>query len=74
MDAYELRAYETCGYWTMVLVRVFSDDRGHVTRELLYKGDHVPIDETDALLRAVLLMERVSADLETVLAADFQTG
>lgn len=68
MEAYELRAYEVLGYWSMVLIRVHTDETGHVVRELIYKGDHVPIDETDPQLRAALLLFQVTQDLEWSLA------
>lgn len=63
MEAYEFRAYEVLGYWTMVLIRVHEDENGAILRELIYKGDHVPIDEVDPQMRAALLLVQVCEDL-----------
>lgn len=64
MDQIEVRAYEALGWWTITVVSVVLTDDGQVTRELLYRGDHAPIDDTDAVMRAVLLLGRACTDLE----------
>lgn len=64
MDQIEVRAYEALGWWTITIVYVLLTDEGQVTRELLYRGDHAPIDDTDAVMRAVLLLGRACTDLE----------
>lgn len=68
MEAFELRAYEVLGYWTVVLIRVIAPEEGEVQRELLYHGDHVPIDDEDPQIRAVLVLSQVVQDLEWDLA------
>jgi hypothetical protein len=67
MEAYELRAYEVLGFWTLVLIRVWQRDDGTVERSLVYRGDHVPIDEEDPTLRAALLLHQVYTDLDWAL-------
>lgn len=63
MEAYEFRAYEFLGEWTLVLKRAVTDDDGHTTRDLLYHGEAHPIDETDPQMRAILLLSQVTSDL-----------
>lgn len=63
METYELRAYEALGFWTIVLIRVHTNEQGKPERYLLYRGDHAPIDECDPVIRAALLLHRVYDDL-----------
>lgn len=64
MEAYEMRAYEVLGFWTVVLIRVWQREDGVLERSLIYRGDHVPMDETDPVIRAELLLHQVMQDLE----------
>jgi len=70
MDAYELRAYEFLGHWTIVAIRVWEPEPGCVERSLIYRSEHTPIDEEDPTIRAALLFGQASADLSWAVSQD----
>jgi len=74
MEAFELRAYETLGHWTIILVRVWEPVPGQIERSLVYRGDHVPIDDEDTTVRAALLLHQVYTDLDWALSHDPHSG
>lgn len=67
MDGYTIQIWEVMGYWTIVATRLYEDDQQMPFRELLYKGEHVPIDDDDPALRLTLLLSQVCSDLEEYL-------
>lgn len=63
MDQYILQAYESLGAWHITVTRRWIGDDGENRSGLIYRGDHVPIDEEDPQVRAVLLLSQVTYDL-----------
>lgn len=73
MDQYHLYAYEALGNWHISLSRRLVGDNGETRDEDIYRGDHVPIDEEDPLVRAVLLLHQVYTDLNQALMGELDT-
>lgn len=64
MDQLHLYAYESLGVWSITASYDRAQDNGLRSRNDIYRGDHVAIDEEDPLIRAVLLLHQVTSDLE----------
>lgn len=64
MDQLHCYAYESMGVWSITVSMDRMKDNGLRTREDIYRGDHVAIDEEDPLVRAVLLLSQVTSDLD----------
>lgn len=70
MDQYTLEAYEALGHWQINLVHRHYGKPEDWWDELIYRGQHVPIDEEDPLVRAVLLLHQVYQDLNGALMGE----
>lgn len=73
VDQLHLYAYEALGWWHIsVTWRTLADDMQD-RDALLYRGTHVPIDEEDPEVRAVLLLDQVSRDLSAAIRGELDT-
>lgn len=63
MQQYHLYAYETLGQWHITMDFRDLNDREMPGTQLLYRGDHVPIDDDDPLIRAELILHQVLSDV-----------
>lgn len=70
MEQYTLEAYEALGYWQINVKRRYKSQVLGWDEELIYRGQHVPIDEEDPLVRAVLLLHQVHTDLSQAIRDD----
>lgn len=73
MDQYHLYAYESLGMWSIAVGRLAIGHDGKVRDEMIYRGDHVPIDEEDPLIRTVLLLSQVVNDLNSAIRGELDT-
>lgn len=64
MEQYHLYAYEGLGVWQIAMTRRQVGDDSQPREQLLYRGDHVLIDEQDPLIRAELILHQVLHDIE----------
>lgn len=73
MDQIHLYAFETLGYWTIWVDVADVGDDGETRRSMLYRGTHVPIDDEDPEVRAVLILHQVESDLNQAIRGELDT-
>lgn len=73
MEQYHLYAYETLGTWNITMGCHTIGDDGEQRRSDIYRGRHVPIDEEDPLIRAVLILHQVESDLNQAIRGELDT-
>lgn len=70
MDQFALEAFACLDYWQINVDRRHQLEGGEWVTDKLYRGHHVPIDDEDPLIRAVLLLHQVVSDLEQAIRDD----
>lgn len=73
MDQLHVYAYESLGYWHIAVSWLALDELGESRETALYRGSHVPIDDDDPEVRAVLLLDQVSRDLGAAIRGELDT-
>lgn len=73
MDQIHLYAFETLGTWTISVSHLEVRDNGENRDSMVYRGQHVPIDEEDPLIRTVLILHQVESDLNAAIRGDLDT-
>lgn len=73
MDQIHLYAYESLGHWNIAVDISSVGHFGEMNRSMVYRGEHVPIDEEDPLVRTVLILHQVESDLNQAIRGELDT-
>lgn len=73
MDQIHLYAYETLGAWHITVKIMALTDKGERWDSVIYRGDHVLIDEQDPEIRTVLILDQVTRDLNMAIRGELDT-